>query len=236
MDFIEIEIINWSKYNRRGEIKTPRWFALNNRILEDPLFAEFTHEEIVAWIYILCQASQKNSSRISLFFKHANRVCSISKTVLLSTIDKMEKAQAIQRHDRAANANVRATITTLQDITVQSPIVPFGENLGSVGEKEKVTHRLMEIWNEHRESLPSVKELNPKRLKGCRQRWAECSDPAQWASVIHFLANDKFFSGNNEGGWRANFDYLLRPSTRVQILERIDSPTRNNPEQGVWLK
>jgi hypothetical protein len=124
LDCIEVEIINWSRYNPRRDYKRPVWFALSNRILENPSFFDFAADEFKAWIYILCQASQKNSACISLNFRHADKVCSISKRALLSTIDKLEKAESIQRHVQMTNVictdDERATNATLQDNTIHN--------------------------------------------------------------------------------------------------------------------
>lgn len=119
MDFIEVEIINWSKHNPRSTIKAPRWFALSNAIFEDPDFYDFTHSEVVAWIYILCQASRKNSSVVRLNFKHAAKIASITKNCLESTLSKLQKLECIRVRDHDMNTNVHAVITTRQDKTGQ---------------------------------------------------------------------------------------------------------------------
>jgi hypothetical protein len=120
MAFVEIEILNWSKYNKRKELIQPRWFALNNRVLEDAQIYCLTAEEFKAWIYVLCQASQQNKSRLKLFFEHAERSSNIKPKFLASLLDKMEKAKSIQLHDRETNRAVRATTSTLQNRTIQN--------------------------------------------------------------------------------------------------------------------
>lgn len=84
-----VEILKWSEYNPRKDYRHPRWFALSNRFLEDPQFFEFSSDEKLAWIYILSQASQKNSGKVEISTKHASRVCGISEKTLKSAISKL---------------------------------------------------------------------------------------------------------------------------------------------------
>lgn len=115
MDFVELEIINWSRYNPRKDFKRPSWFALNNRLLEDPMFSEFSDGELIAWVYILCQASQKNSSMVRIFYKHAAQF-RIKKSVLQSAMTKLEIVQSIRIHVQNPNSTLHNT--TLHNTTI----------------------------------------------------------------------------------------------------------------------
>lgn len=96
MDNIELEIINWSKYNPRKDYKRPHWFAMSNRVLEDESLYELSGDEFKAWVYILCKASQLNSGSVKIYFKHAERVSGIERHVLSSSIEKLIKAECIR--------------------------------------------------------------------------------------------------------------------------------------------
>lgn len=120
MNTIELEIINWEKYNPRKDIKHPAWFAFNNRMIEDAQFFSFTAEEFKAWIYVLSQASQKNNSNISLVTEHAERVCGIKKRVLLATLEKLEQLRCVRMSVRDPNARVQNPNTTLQTDTTNT--------------------------------------------------------------------------------------------------------------------
>lgn len=112
---IEIEILNWEKYNPRKDIKHPTWFALNNRILEDPDFFDFSSEELKVFLYILCRASQKNDKTVSINCTHALRICGIKRQVIERTVQKLYAlhvcAQSVRERD--------ATDSTYR--TVQTP-------------------------------------------------------------------------------------------------------------------
>ena len=119
---MEIEVINFSRYNPRACIKRPVWFALSNRLLEDPDFFDFSDAEFKAWIYILSQASQKNSSIVIVNFAHAKRVCGIEEKIMIEVCSKLEKLKCIQVHDHDMITTCMITTRqykTLHDTTEQ---------------------------------------------------------------------------------------------------------------------
>lgn len=80
-------------------------------------------------------------------------------------------------------------------------------------------HWLIKIWNENRGQLPEAKGLSEKRLKACTQRESEEPNQEIWVDVVRRLSQSDFCSGKNERGWVANFDFLLKPDTRIKVLE-----------------
>lgn len=66
-----IEILNWEKYNPRKDVKEPSWFRMNHGFFDNHEFFEFTAEEKLVWIYLLCQASKKNQATVHLVESHA---------------------------------------------------------------------------------------------------------------------------------------------------------------------
>jgi hypothetical protein len=119
-DSISVEIINWSTHNPRSSIKHPRWFALSNRILENPEMFSLNDAEFKAWIYVLCQASQKNSSVVEIHLTHADRVCGVKTRILQSALAKLENAKCIQLRDHGVNTSVPEKATTLHNKTEQT--------------------------------------------------------------------------------------------------------------------
>jgi hypothetical protein len=93
-DLINITINNWGKHQRK-DVKKPSWFALSNRITEDPDFYSFTGDEFKAWIYILSQASQKQSDTIAANIIHVYRSSGISKDDFFSAIEKLQLIGAV---------------------------------------------------------------------------------------------------------------------------------------------
>ena len=68
--------------------------------------------------------------------------------------------------------------------------------------------------------LPAVRvPLNPARLKAARLRLKEHPDSDYWHEVFRAIRASPFCLGSNDRGWRANFDWLLRPGSADKALE-----------------
>lgn len=128
MDIIELEVLNWGKYNPRKDVKHPSWFAMSNRVLENTDLFDFTADEFKAFVYILCQASQQGSSTIQLKPAHAHRVCGIVEGVLLNAIEKLISAQICERTSRPRNAHVTQPVRPREPTDKQTDIHNILEN------------------------------------------------------------------------------------------------------------
>jgi hypothetical protein len=78
---------------------------------------------------------------------------------------------------------------------------------------------LFNLWNQYRGDLPEAIELNSERKEKSQARWDEVPEQAYWVRIIKGLAESEFCNGGNDRGWRADFDFLLQPRTRIKVLE-----------------
>ena len=78
---------------------------------------------------------------------------------------------------------------------------------------------LFNLWNKNCGKLPMVKELTEKRIKLIRSRLKEEPDLNTWSLVIGKLAKSDFCNGKGSTGWVADFDFLLKPDTRIKTIE-----------------
>lgn len=100
---MKIKILNWEKYNKRSDIKSPHWFAMSNRFFDDPDFYDFSSEEKLAWIFLLAQASLANSDEILVHFEVFFRRSGLKQTVFESAINRLEKLSMISKGTRDTN-------------------------------------------------------------------------------------------------------------------------------------
>jgi hypothetical protein len=80
---------------------------------------------------------------------------------------------------------------------------------------------LAELWNQISGPLPKVvaEKLSDFRKQKARVRLREEPDLDQWKIAIEKLTKWDWGTGNNDRGWVATFDYLLRPGTMVKATE-----------------
>ncbi|MEB0963454.1 replication protein [Citrobacter freundii] len=71
--------------------------------------------------------------------------------------------------------------------------------------------------------LPQAEALNDKRRRGIKRLLSELKEPTVEAIENYFSAFSRtakpFYFGDNDTGWRASFDYLLRSDTLVKTRE-----------------
>lgn len=132
-------------------------------------------------------------------------------------VRKFSAKSILSQSDRAATEPrpQSGLYNTEQDITEQNNTK--GE--GDVGSSP--THPLVEVWNKHCGKLPKVKACGASRLRFASLRWKENPSQDYWAEVVKKLSSSQFCTGANNRGWRANFDFLLRPETQHKVLEGV---------------
>lgn len=79
---------------------------------------------------------------------------------------------------------------------------------------------VVEAWNEMagRIGLATVVKLTDKRRKALNTRIREYSIE-DFTEAIRAIERSSFLKGNSKGGWRANFDFLLQPSSFIKLIE-----------------
>jgi hypothetical protein len=109
MHFIEVTIPKWEDYNPRKDLKATTWFRLQNTIIDDPSFFDFTHEELNFWIYVLCLASRKQSGTIKVMLAHAERVGRFSEQAIDSALKKLMILGTVEIVNDSRNVDVTRT-------------------------------------------------------------------------------------------------------------------------------
>lgn len=87
-DIIEIEVINWDKFNPRTDSKKPTWFRFENDLATGPTFYGLDSEQKWLWVIILSLVSQKNGQAIKWNYRYVESISGISK-------DKQDKSMNI---------------------------------------------------------------------------------------------------------------------------------------------
>ena len=79
---------------------------------------------------------------------------------------------------------------------------------------------VVEAWNDLADDagLARVAKLTPQRRKQVIARLKEYP-PEDWSKALTAIYNSKFLRGENDRGWKANFDFLLQPSSFVKLIE-----------------
>jgi hypothetical protein len=106
---IKVTIRNWESYNLRKDVKSCSWFRMSHNLFEDSDFFEFTHTERCVWLYLLCQASQKNSNQVIINPLHLVRIGQFKMSEFSQALIKLESIQCITVNGTASSRERTAT-------------------------------------------------------------------------------------------------------------------------------
>jgi hypothetical protein len=209
VEFVEVTLNGWEKYNYRPDVKRASWFRMDHGIFEDPDLFSLDSSEMAAFVYLLCQASRKNSGTILVNLKHVSAIARIPEKKMISAIDKLRNADVLAR-----NVDVTcAGATDRQDKQTDKQTIHTG------GETARVSP-LVDLWNRlaHKD-LPRVRGCGKSRSDALKARWREHPDEQYWTEVIAKINASPFCLGENKNGWKATFDFFVRPETHLKALE-----------------
>jgi hypothetical protein len=99
-----------------------------------------------------------------------------------------------------------------------SPSLPLGAPLPAVVPVEQDAVAAYNALAE-RCKLPLVQRLNPQRRTKLRRRLAECGGIEGWKLALAKLEANPWMHGDNDRGWRADFDFLLQEKSFTKLME-----------------
>ncbi len=97
-------------------------------------------------------------------------------------------------------------------------------------EKEDKRIRIKDIYNEYCPNLPQVQKLTDKRKKAIDKFLKEFTEE-QFIEICQITNSTDFLIGNNDNGWKADFDFLMRTDKATNVLE--GKYTSSKSENGI---
>lgn len=189
---LKVTIVGWDKFNGRKDVKKPSWFRVEYRLLEDPDFYDFTHEEFKAWLYILAQACRKNAGTVVLNFAHAKATSRLSEAGIRSAVEKLVGLQLVHA-DVTHPSRERHEDDTRQDRTVQDRTVQDETEQNRTGPLKS-------------DDYERVYEKFPRKL-GKQQGIAKAKRDCKTSQELEALSQavDRFVAYHREKGTEAQY-------------------------------
>lgn len=229
----QIEVLNWSKINpNRKDQKTYTWFKFKHDFFINQKMMVLTHIEKLFWVFILCESSKQNCNEVKRFANVSTttlqRLATIDERSAHDALKNLQKLQLLRFRTLRARYEHEPLYKNRIDKNRIEHISKTDFDITDVVDKEKTKNSwLVDLWNEHCESLPKVTKETPSRRKRINSRLAAEPDREKWLLAIKKIAASDFCcgkSGTKEGirPWVANFDWLIRSDdTIVKVLEGL---------------
>lgn len=148
------------------------------------------------------------------------------------TINEFPTSEILQPDESASdNPQTKLNETKLNN----TPIVPF--NGGSIANDCIDYQGVIDEYNSTCVKMPKAETLNRNRRGVINGRLKDHGREAI-TEVFRFASQSPHHNGNNDLGWKADFDWLMGPKNFVKILERARSGTmpgqiQNNVDFGL---
>ena len=137
--------------------------------------------------------------------------------------DSKERVKRYRDRYKKQDGNVTESATRNGDVTLQDT----DSDTDTDTEKEvRLTAILpltlaVEAWNEMaaEAGLSKVQRLTDPRKRALSQRLTECGGLDGWQSALEKVSKNRFLTGDNKSGWRADFDFLLQQKSFTRLME-----------------
>lgn len=196
MDFIEIEIVNWEKYNPRKDRASHNWLRLEKSFFRDQKTFHLTDSQRLFFLFLLCEACEEQSGRVKLNIEYVSMLRKMTKNRIIEDLQVLAEAVTIRLPD--GNQSVTNCLTTN---------VRTNERTGTSSQD------LIHLWNTHTTATPRAKNWSSDRKKK-----AQGVDAVAWTEACRIIEASDFLSGRSKK-WKATFDWLLNPKNLAKVLE-----------------
>lgn len=119
-----------------------------------------------------------------------------------------------------ANPDKEKSPTPPKEINPSPPVISSEITPPPIANDDLTEGEVLEAWNGLASDcgLPTVSKLTNARRRKLHARIRD--HPFEdWAAALAAIRRSQFLRGENDRGWRANFDWLLRPETIPKLLE-----------------
>lgn len=219
-EIVSIEIPNWDKYNPRKDIKRMSFFRLEADIFEDQKFFSLGHLDKVLLLFIYTRCCKQGSGKTSVNIRQASAMTSIRVDHVRAGINRLEKNQLLIK--KSVTDTLPRLDKTRQDKTRQDKTRENRSALEVVEvDKGALSPKIIfDLWQELcAETFHKIQKLTPQRQDALKNRIKIYSEKSDWEKAFQKILKSDFCRGKNENGWKATFDWILRPDTLVKILE-----------------
>lgn len=137
-------------------------------------------------------------------------------------------ANALETHCDG-NANAMLTVNRKPRTVNQEPYTDIDQP--SAGDEPPKLPDVVIAWN----SIPGVihvREMTKARKKHLAARMNDPVWETQWASGIERVKASAFCRGSSESGWKADFDWFIKPDSLTKILEGKYDDRAGNQKPG----
>lgn len=95
-------------------------------------------------------------------------------------------------------------------------------------------------------NLTKVQKVTEKRKRAIKKAKKDIEEFGGWDKFFSCVASSRFLNGQNKDGWKADFDWLLKPEKMVKIMEgsyqnnaakaKSNIPDKSDYDEGIFFE
>jgi len=168
-----------------------------------------------------CEKNQKFS------YEFSGNILKIGCLKLLELKDEYSKKSG-QTPDRCPDKLPSQKKNTEEDTEQEKKERLLTESSGSQASPSDTTtpserveyQKIVEVWNQTcGDVLPQVKEITAQRRTAMKARRTSLKTLDDWRWYFSAIRGSPFLTGENDRGWRCDFDWVLKPANMAKIRE-----------------
>lgn len=225
-----------------------RWFRFYAEALDDPKVQKLDPSTFKHWVNLLCLAAKNDGvlpaqDDIAFALRIDDIACQslLDRLLIAGLIDILKggpNGSRIAPHGwsarqyksdvstdrvkrfRERSRNVSETPPET-DTDTETDIISSKEEKSS-GDDPLSAKEVIEAWNDlaERKRLAKVVKLTPDRQRKLKARISQ-NTIDEWKTALEAIERSSFLCGDNDRGWKANFDFLLQPSSFTKLIEGV---------------
>lgn len=225
-DVVTFTIPKFAEYNPRQDVKSSSWFRLDHNWYVAVLKKGCRWSLAGFWpVFVGCVSESKKSvAHFDTLF--LARTLGVKSTMIKKALAEFHNLELLELDEQSVtrtcptNERTNERDERLEFQTRARTDAPPLKAAPSVRPKGPNPSLLVDVWNENRGPLPAVEKLTKGRAAKIKSRLKEEPDPAYWESVVRRAAETPFLRGENDRGWKANFDWLVRnDENHAKVME-----------------
>lgn len=108
MEVVEIEILNWKKFNGKETLKTPNWFKVHIGIGASKSLFGLPFSTKWIWICVLAEAKREKCPKIRLNLKWASNYWAIEKKLILEAMESFKEIGLLRVNSESPPSALRS--------------------------------------------------------------------------------------------------------------------------------
>lgn len=195
-----LSVANWEQFQHYKD-RTPPWIKLHREILDDYEFSCLQDASKAHLMLIWVLASQLE-----------NKIPNDPKWVKnkLGVVDDIDFNELIEKGFLVLASDASKPLAKCSLETEEDKETDKEEEGTAVDLYNEVAKRI---------EIPIAQKISDTRKRNLRARLKDCGGLEGWRSALEKLEASEFCQGKNDKGWKADFDFLVRESSFIKLME-----------------